>query len=239
MKTRFLIIFGIFTLTSLVSFYDVYGLTINKPELNKSNCELFAFEQYSNNFEFRDKIQTILDECVEKELITNEDIEFLQSPHRGISSREFAHVYSITNGDVRKVIQIIQDPNYPKNIFDPIFKAYEDLNNRLVVEPEFAKLLQTEVVGFGVDEQNSGIFITVDPKYANQENFDKYEEIFRETIGDVKITFEVNKRADLDDKSDFDFRILVFVVIGVSLSILLYYFWRNKKWKLDFHRLTL
>ena len=231
METRFLIIFGLLTLTfsSLVSFYDVYGLTINKPELNKSNCELFAFEQHSNNFEFRDKVHVILDECIEKGLITDEDIEFLQSPHRGISSREFEHVYSIANGDIRKVIQIIQDPNYPKNIFDPVLKAYEDLNNRLVVEPEFAKLLQTEVVGFGVDEQNNGIFITVDPKYVNQENFDRYEEIFRETIGDVKITFEVNERANSDDKTDFDFRILVLVVIGVSLSVFIYYFWRKRK----------
>lgn len=73
---------------------------------------------------------------------------------------------------------------------------YEKLNDQLDVDPNFKRLLETEVVGFGTDEQTKGIFITVDPVFANEENYELYFKIFREVIGnDVPIAIEVNERA--------------------------------------------
>ena len=112
---------------------------------------------------------------------------------------------------------------------DVALNAYEQLNYRLATDTNFAHLLQTEVVGFGVDEQNKGIFIVVDPMYANQENFDKYEEIIRGTVGEnIPIRFEVNERAGSIDQ-DLDFRILALVSIPVIFSPAIYYFWRKRK----------
>lgn len=113
---------------------------------------------------------------------------------------------------------------------DFAFNAYEQLTYRLSTDTEFKQLLQTEVVGFGVDEVKEGIFIVVDPMYSNQENFDKYEEIFRVTIGeDIPIRFEVGERAYSIDKEDPDFRILVLIVIPISFGVSIYYFWRKRK----------
>ena len=232
MKTRLLIIIGVVLIFSFLSLSQALGeiTTFRDPsDLTKWSCDLLTFDQKNGNLESQQLVKKWLDACIERGLLTTEERELGTLPHRGVSSRELEHVYSYSNFDLKKTIQLINDPSYPNNVYNFVLMSYEDLNNRMAVDPEFAKLLQTEVVGFGMDEQNKGIFITVDPKYANQENFDRYEEIFRETIGDVKITFEVNKRTYSDDKKDFDFRILVFVVIGVSLSILLYYFWRKRK----------
>lgn len=113
---------------------------------------------------------------------------------------------------------------------DFAFNAYEQLNYRLDTDSEFLQLLQTEVVGFGVDELNEGIFIVVDPMYADQENFDKYEEIFRVTIGeDVPIKFEVRERADSIDKEDPDFFIFLVIIFILVFSAAIIYFWRNRK----------
>jgi len=112
---------------------------------------------------------------------------------------------------------------------DVALNAYEKLNYRLSTDPEFAQLVQTEVVGFGVAEQNKGIFIVVDPLHANQENLDDYEEIFRDTIGEnIPVLFEIRERADSQVKKDPDVMILVLVIIPV-FCITIYYFWRKRK----------
>lgn len=229
----FLVLIGVALTFSSLTLTQSFGeLTYSKDpnDLSKWACDLLTFDQQQENVEENERVKKWLDVCVERGLLTPE-LRELAKIHRGVSSRELGHVYSFANHDLEKTIQLLQDPNYPKNVFDPVLKAYDDLNNRLDVEPEFAKLLQTEVVGFGVDEQNKGIFIAIDPTYANQENFDKYEEIFRETIGeDMPIKFEVYERADSDDKTDFDFRILILIliIIAVSLSAAFYYFWRKR-----------
>ena len=159
------------------------------------------------------------------------DFIYIENNTVGFSSREISQAYSLANGDVEEAIKILQDPNYPKNILDPVLKAYEDLNNRLAVDLEFKKLMEIEVVGFGIDEPNDAIFIVVDPMYANQENFDKYEEILRETIGDdILITFEVNERANSIDKEDFDSRILlILLVVPVVFVVVFVYFKKKNK----------
>ena len=107
--------------------------------------------------------------------------------------------------------------------------AYEQLNYRLSTDSEFAQLVQTEVVGFGVDEPNQGIFIVVDPLHANQENFERYEQIFRTTIGeDIPISFEVRERAGVVDVQDPDFRILAIISVLMGLVAAIYYLWRKR-----------
>lgn len=80
---------------------------------------------------------------------------------------------------VNSVCQKIDDSEYLLTL-----DAYEKLNNRTRADLEFERLMQTEVIGFEVDDPNKGIFISVDPKFATKENFAKYENMFRETIGD-------------------------------------------------------
>jgi len=122
-----------------------------------------------------------------------------------------------------------------KPIVSPIFtelstlNAYEQLNHRLSTDSEFAELVQTEVVGFGIDESNQGIFIVVDPDYANRENFERYEEIFRDTIGDdISITFEVRERGNPAERKDPDFILLILIPI-LALSAVIYYLSRKRK----------
>lgn len=72
---------------------------------------------------------------------------------------------------------------------------YELLNDRLDTDADFKRLLETEVVGFGTDESTKGIFITVSPPFANQENYERYFSVFRETLGsETTIAIEVNER---------------------------------------------
>jgi hypothetical protein len=134
MTEKILIIFALsltLAFSLLISSYGASDLVINTVDLNKWQCGSLAFDQNNNNFEFRDRVKEILDECVEKGLITREEIELAQSPHRGISSREFERVYSIANGDIEKTMKIINDPNYPKNIFGT---PYEQVS--IGIEPE-------------------------------------------------------------------------------------------------------
>lgn len=228
----FLVLIGVaLTFSSLTLIQSFSEITYSKDphDFDKQDCELLALDHWQPTEKGREISKKWLDVCIERGLITSEIAELAESVS-SFSTRDKSAAYRFSNGDIEETIKILQHPNYPKNVFDPVLKAYDDLNNRLVVEPEFAKLLQTEVVGFGVDEQNKGIFISIDPTYANQENFNKYEEIFRETIGeDMPIKFEVHERADSDDKTDFDFRILILIIIAVSLSAALYYFWRKRK----------
>jgi hypothetical protein len=112
---------------------------------------------------------------------------------------------------------------------DVALNAYEQLNYRLDIDIKFAQLVQTEVVGFGVDEHNEGIFIVVDPMYASPENLEKYEETFRETIGkDISIKFEIRERGVSVDNKDPDFILLALLIIPV-FCITIYYFWRKRK----------
>ena len=107
--------------------------------------------------------------------------------------------------------------------------AYEKLNDRTRTDAEFEQLMQTEVVGFGVDESNKGIFIVVDPKFATQENLEKYENLFRETIGDdIPVRFEINERGSFSDGKDPDYVFLVLVPILVLIGAI-FYLWMRRK----------
>ena len=88
--------------------------------------------------------------------------------------------------------------------------------------------MQTEVVGFGIDGPNKGIFI-VDPKFANKENFEKYENIFRETIGDdIPVLFEINERGSFSEGKDPDYVLVVLIPI-LALIGAIFYLWKKRK----------
>lgn len=77
-----------------------------------------------------------------------------------------------------------------------MFSNYDKLNKQLQNDSDFKRLLETEIVGFGIDESTKGIFITVDPAFTTPENFDAYFKIFRKIVGDdIAIAIEVNERA--------------------------------------------
>ena len=110
-----------------------------------------------------------------------------------------------------------------------VLDAYEKLNNRTKTDMEFEQLMQTEVVGFGVDEPNKGIFVVVDPKFANKENFEKYENTFRESVGDnVPVRFEINERGSLPEGKDPDYVLLIVIPI-LALIGTIFYLWRRRK----------
>ena len=107
--------------------------------------------------------------------------------------------------------------------------AYEKLNNRTRTDSEFEQLMQTEIVGFGVDDPNKGIFITVDPKFATKENFAKYENMFRETVGDdIPVRFEINERGSFPEGKDPDYILLVLIPV-LALIGAIFYLWRKRK----------
>ena len=107
--------------------------------------------------------------------------------------------------------------------------AYEKLNDRTRTDSGFEQLFQTEVVGFGVDEPNKGIFIVVEPKFATKENLEKYENIFRETIGDdIPVRFEINERGSFPEGKDPDYVLLVLVPVLVLIGAI-FYFWRKRR----------
>lgn len=197
-------------------------------DLTKWTCDLLTFDQKSGSLESQQLVKKWLDACIERGLLTTEERELGALPHRGVSSVELEHVYSYSNFDLKKTIQLINDPTYPKNVYNFVLMGYDGLNNRTVVEPEFKKLLQTEIVGFGIDEPNNRIFVQVDSKYANQENYDRYEKIFRETIGpDVPIKFDVVERPVMTQLNR-DFIIPIILAIIASIIGLVIYFKKRK-----------
>lgn len=130
MKTRLLIIIGIaLTFTSL-SFSQAFSETIHTFEYTKTGCDMLAIDQIQSVLEEKEWIKTTLSECVERGLITSELVE-LGGTVWGHSTRELSTVYGLTHGDIEKTIQLLQDPNYPINVFG---SPYEQIS--IGIEPE-------------------------------------------------------------------------------------------------------
>ena len=122
------------------------------------------------------------------------------------------------------VCEKIRDSEY-----DLALDAYEKLNDRTRTDLEFDKLMQTEIVGFGTDGENKGIFVVVDPKFAIKKNFAKYENIFRETIGeDIPLRFEINERGSFPEGKDPDYILLILIPI-LALIGAIFYIWRKRR----------
>jgi len=241
MKTRLLVIIGMVGLSLVVNSQQADGLCMenedwadapcwskrcansNEPACTDSN---WWKERWGSYYDYKGKEwmeikKSELLDAIEKNNFVEWKSLTRDSAHDNVYNYYF-YMGEIPNSDGMFVDQIFATENFALN-------AYEQLNYRLDTDPEFAQLVQTKVVGFGVDEQNQGIFIVVDPTYANQENMDNYEEIFRETIGEsIPITFEVRERAGVAETQDYDFRIPAIVSILIGLVVAIYYFWRKK-----------
>ncbi len=127
MKTRLLIIIGIaFSLT----FSQAFSETTHTFEYSKIGCDMLAIDQIQSVLEEKKWIKTTLDECVERGLITSELVE-LGATVWGHSTRELSIAYGLTHGDIEKTIQLLQDPNYPINVFGSPYKQVS-----IGIEPE-------------------------------------------------------------------------------------------------------
>ena len=130
MKTRLLIIIGVaLTFTSLPSSQS-FSETQHTTEITKFLCDMLAIDQIQSVLEEKKWIKTTLAECVERGLITSELVE-LGATVWGHSTRELSIVYGLTHGDIEKTIQLLQDPNFPINVFG---SPYEQVS--IGIEPE-------------------------------------------------------------------------------------------------------
>ena len=142
-----------------------------------------------------------------------------------ITTTEYYTVYGLANGDVEEAIKIFNHPDYPYSAYDYTLKAYESITNKRIVEPDFDRLFDTEIVDFKIDKKNDEIVIMVNQKYANQENFDRYEKNFRGSMHDsVPLSFEVIQTAV--EPEDYTSTVIVFVIVS---GILIVYFVRKNK----------
>src|SRR3989338_6050471 len=115
--------------TSL-SFSQAFSETIHTFEYTKIRCDMLAIDQIQSVLEEKKWIKTTLAECVERGLITSELVE-LGGTVWGHSTRELSAVYGLTHGDIEKTIHLLQDPNYPINVFG---SPYEQVS--IGIEPE-------------------------------------------------------------------------------------------------------
>lgn len=129
MKTRLLIIIVV-ALTLSLSFSQSFSETIHTFEYSKIGCDMSAIDQIQSVLEEKEWIKTTLDECVKRGLITPELVE-LGATVWGHSTRDLSYVYGLTHGDIEKTIQLLQDPNYPINVFGSPYKQVS-----IGIEPE-------------------------------------------------------------------------------------------------------
>lgn len=130
MTEKILIIFALFLVFSSLTFSQVFSETIHTFEYTKIGCDMLAIDQTQSALEEKKWIKTTLAECVERGLITSELVE-LGATVWGHSTRELSIVYGLTHGDIEKTIQLLQDPNYPINVFGSPYKQVS-----IGIEPE-------------------------------------------------------------------------------------------------------
>lgn len=131
MKTILLIIIGV-TLISL-SLSQALGQSadlVNSFNYNKQSCELLIFDQWQPTAEGKEWAKKILDECVKRGFITQELADMTPNL-TGYGTASVATAYQFANGDIWKTIQLLQDPNFPINVFG---SPYEQVS--IGIEPE-------------------------------------------------------------------------------------------------------
>ena len=130
MKTRLLIIIGVaLTFTSLPSSQS-FSETQHTTEITKFLCGGLALDGMPNSLEEQEWVKTTLEKCVERGLITQENIEMIRNSG-GHLTREIYALFRVTNGDIDKIAQLVNHPNYPINVFG---SPYEQIS--IGIEPE-------------------------------------------------------------------------------------------------------
>ena len=128
-----------------------------------------------------------------------------------INTIAYYRVYGdMADGNVEKAIRIFNHPEYPKNVYNIIFVAYEVLENGRKHDPEFAEMFDEEIADIRIGRYDDGIVVSVNPAYSSQENFDRYEDKFREQLEHyhdyiIPLTFEEKNMFDIRVPSGAEF----------------------------------
>ena len=205
-----LIVIPLFILLTVISLITIFIIMPEpEPELGMMSAEEFkaVIDKFANSYD-------------------------LIQPHVNfvITTHEYYGVYGgLAGGDVEKAIRIFNHPDYPHNVYNYVFKAYGVLEREFKRNAEFRQLFDEEIVDFRIGTYGNGIVITVNPEYATQKNFDRYEKIFREhfTYEGLPITFEEYRMTDIDTSSVTGFIsnpiITVFLFVFVSSGMVTYF----------------
>lgn len=154
-----------------------------------------------------------------------------------ISHIMFYRVYGgLAQGDPEKALKIFKHPDYPHNVYNMVFRAYDNLVNVHIQDPEFAQLFDEEIADIRIGTYDDGIVISVNPEYATQENFDRYESKIREYIDYtsryIPFTFEEKSMFDIRMPSGAEFfsnPIIIMSLFIFGSSIFIVYFVKNNK----------
>ncbi len=124
-----------------------------------------------------------------------------------ITDHEWYRVYGLANGDPEKAIEIFNHSDYPFNVFDLNGQSITWIDDKRLIDPEFDVLFVHEILDYKSDQQDLGILLLIDERYANQENYDRYEELLRPIISmHLPMTFQVYQPVtNASDYEDFYF----------------------------------
>jgi len=115
MKIGFLIIVGIF-LSFTPSFSQSFSETQHATEITKFLCGGLALDGMPDSWEEQEWVKTTLEKCVERGLITQENIDMIRKSG-GHTTREVYTLFRVASGDIDKISQLVNHPNYPINVF--------------------------------------------------------------------------------------------------------------------------
>ena len=149
-----------------------------------------------------------------------------------LDHREYYDVYGgMADGDVEKAVRIVSHPDYPKNVYNFLFTAYDLLEHMRTKDPEFGQMFEEEIADIRIGTYDAGIVVYVNPEYSNQKNFDRYENKIRELlIGHkryITLTFEKKDMFDIRIPSGKEFfsnpAIMVPLFVFISSTFIIYF----------------
>ncbi len=149
-----------------------------------------------------------------------------------ITTHEWFRVYGgtgLANGDREEAIKIFNHPDYPFNIYDMNGRSLIWIDDRRQIDPEFDQMFVHEIVDYKSDEEDLGILLLIDEKYANPENYDRYEDLIRAVVDrELPITFQVYKPTSFSGENSFDFIIPMMSFVAVTSIMIVFLVKKNK-----------
>ena len=133
MNKKILILFTVFTVFTSSPLTQAFSEITNTFEYSKEGCELLIFDVQQPTQEGTEIAKKWLNECVEREFITQELADMAPNL-TGYGTASVSAAYRFSNGDIMKTIKILQDPNFPDNISDKTNEPSEIIsyNDKLV-----------------------------------------------------------------------------------------------------------
>jgi len=119
-------------------------------------------------------------------------ISYVQT-HTGLGISKYYKIYNVNPRCNPEVFDTVCNADMPnatsRDTQYDIDNAFYKLTFELSTNPDFKKLVDTKLVGFG--PRPDGIFINVNPKYLDTYQLFRYQDTIREIVGpDVPILFE-------------------------------------------------